>query len=67
MIESIAISMLEVPKYELLHYSIMAKILIFMLCFVTTDIPNLIIKLSQELRLISIMDQYDSIVDLNIM
>ena len=66
-IENIGVSMLEVSKCKLLHYNIMAKILIFMCCSVILHIPNLIIKLSQGLRPIYVIDQYDSIADLDIM
>ena len=45
-------------------YALLCDIL---LCSMILGIPHLIIKLSQELRLIYVMDQQESIVDLNIM
>ena len=64
---NIGISILKVSKLKSFRYNIMAKILISVLCSVTLGIPNSIIKLSQGLRLIYVMDQYDSIVNLDIM
>jgi len=45
-VEITDISMLEVFKLKLHHCSIMAKTSIFIICFVISGIPNLIIKLS---------------------
>ena len=56
-IESIDISMSEVSKFKSLHYNIMVKILISMLCFVISDMPNLTTKLSQGLWSTCVMIQ----------
>jgi len=56
-LENIGMSTLERSKFKLLHYNITTTILIFILCSVISGIPNLIIKFSQRLRLIYVMDQ----------
>jgi len=55
--ENVGKSMLEVSKFKLHHYNIMEKISIHMLYYVISDISNLIIKLSHELRSICVMGQ----------
>ena len=64
---SIGISMLEVSKFKLQHYGTMTKILIFMLRVVISSITNLIIWLSQGLRPIYVIVQWDVIANQNTM
>ena len=66
-IEYIGISILEASKSILAHYSIIARILIFMIYFMILGIPNFIIILSHESRPIYVMVQYDSIANPDIM
>jgi len=55
-IESTGTCILEVSMFKSPHYNIMGKILIFMLCSVILGISSLLIKLSQGLRRICVMD-----------